>query len=135
MRKINPLPKMAKEWFDKAAEDIKAAEILLAEDGPTTSICFHAQQAAEKSLKGYLTAIKKNSKKIHDLVRLVNEIVEIDKDFKTLLASAAQLNPYYIESRYPTGIPFAPSLKIAKEAVSDAEYILGFIKRKLNIDI
>lgn len=133
MRKTNRLPEVAKEWLDKSAEDIKAAEILLSEDGPTTSVCFHAQQAAEKSLKGYLTFIRKNVAKIHDLVRLVNEISEIDKNFQALLDSAAKLNPYYIESRYPTGIPFAPSKKVAKEAVSDAEYIVGFIKRKLGL--
>lgn len=133
MRGIKRLSKITTEWLNKAVEDIKAAEILLAEDGPTTSICFHAQQAAEKSLKAYLVFMGSDIVKIHDLVRLVNEIVDTDKSFNALVDSAAKLNPYYIESRYPTGIPFTPSEKVAKEAVSDCEYILSFVKQKLGL--
>ena len=40
------------EWFEKAEEDIRAAELLLAHDGPLGIAAFLIQQAVEKYLKG-----------------------------------------------------------------------------------
>ncbi|MBT9148020.1 MAG: hypothetical protein DDT32_01789 [Syntrophomonadaceae bacterium] len=45
--------KYPNNWFDFAADDIKSGEILLRE-GMYNMVCFHAQQAAEKALKGFL---------------------------------------------------------------------------------
>ena len=42
------------EWAKRAEEDITVAQLVLAENGPPNQICFHAQQSAEKYLKGYL---------------------------------------------------------------------------------
>ena len=55
--------RVVKMWFRKAAQDLKASKLLLAQNsedfwGP---VVFHAQQAAEKSIKGFLafTVIQK----------------------------------------------------------------------------
>ena len=48
--------KWVKEWFRKGDNDLKNAEIVIqSDDPPTDTICFHAQQCAEKYLKGFLT--------------------------------------------------------------------------------
>jgi len=43
-------------WFAKAESDLKNISLTLpAEDCPYDTVCYHAQQAAEKYLKGFLT--------------------------------------------------------------------------------
>jgi HEPN domain-containing protein len=47
---------LTRQWVDKAAQDLRAAESLLSVDPPLLyPSCFHSQQAAEKYLKAVLT--------------------------------------------------------------------------------
>ncbi|MCX6647665.1 MAG: HEPN domain-containing protein [bacterium] len=41
-----------RQWLDKADMDLRAAEFLITASGFSDVICFHAQQAVEKLLKG-----------------------------------------------------------------------------------
>ncbi len=51
------LAQLTREWLTKAAHDLQAARIVGATpDGPLDTAIFHCQQAAEKALKGWLTA-------------------------------------------------------------------------------
>ena len=43
-----------KDWFKKAAHDLRGAEILMEHDGGNDLVAFHCQQAMEKMLKGWL---------------------------------------------------------------------------------
>lgn len=45
---------LTKEWVLKAQEDERSAEILIKEGGSPNTICFSAQQIAEKYLKAFL---------------------------------------------------------------------------------
>ena len=38
-----------KDWFEKAAHDLRGAEILMEHDGGNDLVAFHCQQAMEKS--------------------------------------------------------------------------------------
>ena len=49
---MNDSASHARAWLAKAASDLAAAERLLAAAGPYDAVCFHAQQACEKALKG-----------------------------------------------------------------------------------
>ena len=44
----------ARGWFRKAESDLYTAQRTLDGDGPYDTACFHAQQVAEKYLKGLL---------------------------------------------------------------------------------
>ena len=60
------------QWFKKAAQDIKTAEILLnteLEDYYTSA--FHCQQSVEKYLKAYLVRHQIEFRKTHDLDELL----------------------------------------------------------------
>ncbi|MBU3942674.1 HEPN domain-containing protein, partial [Patescibacteria group bacterium] len=59
--------KLSKEWIIKSQNDLKSAEILFKEEGPTDSICLHCHQTAEKALKGFLVFSEKEFPKVHDL--------------------------------------------------------------------
>ena len=43
-----------KDWFEKAAHDLRGAEILMEHDGGNDLVAFHCRQAMEKMLKGWL---------------------------------------------------------------------------------
>ena len=43
-----------KDWFEKAAHDLRGAEILMEHDGGNDLVAFHCQQAMENMLKGWL---------------------------------------------------------------------------------
>lgn len=61
-------PAIVKEWFSKADEDFKFAEVNLKEGrNYFPQICFHFQQAAEKYLKSFIIAHELKFSKIHDL--------------------------------------------------------------------
>lgn len=45
---------LVRGWFLKADSDLADARRTIASEGPYDTACFHAQQAAEKYLKGYL---------------------------------------------------------------------------------
>jgi HEPN domain-containing protein len=73
--KMSPVPASAavKRWFDKGDGDLRTAKALLAmDDIPTSAIGFHAQQAAEKYLKGILVAKGIEPPYEHGLRRLRN---------------------------------------------------------------
>jgi HEPN domain-containing protein len=61
----------AKEFINKAKEDIGVARTLLQEAEFFESSCFHSQQAAEKYLKAFLIKKGVRFKKIHDLEQLI----------------------------------------------------------------
>lgn len=61
----------SKAWFKKALVDIRAARLEIgAVPTLTTDIVYHAQQAAEKSLKGFLTFHARVFRKTHNLIEL-----------------------------------------------------------------
>lgn len=45
---------LTRGWFRKAESDLHTCRLLIKSDGPYDTACFHAQQAAEKYLKGLL---------------------------------------------------------------------------------
>jgi HEPN domain-containing protein len=120
-----------KSWFKRADEDLALIEAILKEASPLYNpICFHAQQAAEKYLKGFLAYHDLHVRKIHDLEALVTDCAGIDKSFETIKNEAIFLNQFYIESRYPDDyIKF--SSKDAEKANESAKQIKNIILEKI----
>lgn len=124
--------KLAAEWFLKAQDDEKSAEILLKEGGSPNTVCFLAQQMAEKFLKGYLTFKGKKFPKIHELDRLLKLAEKIEFDFKRIEKEAQYLTLFYITTRYPGDYPQF-SFKEAKKAFQKALKIKNFVLGKLKL--
>ena len=69
-----------RSWFEKAQKDLRCAQIDLAADPPALEdALYHCQQAAEKSLKGFLVWHDQPFPKTHDLGRLGKQAVELDQ--------------------------------------------------------
>jgi len=59
-------------WLVKANNDLRTAQTMITvEDPPTDTVCFHAQQCAEKALKAFLVFQDVHVERTHSLPRLV----------------------------------------------------------------
>lgn len=54
-------------WLRKADSDMAALRLCIANAKALDAACFHAQQAAEKALKAYLTSIAVQFPFVHNL--------------------------------------------------------------------
>ena len=129
MRKNNSVN--YKDWMSKGDHDFEDAEKLLKNGGHADTICFHAQQAAEKYLKGYLVYKNVNPRAIHHLEELAKDCAKFEKGFLGFLDECLLLTRYYIETRYPPLVPIEYSREEAKKAVDMAEEIMAFVKELL----
>jgi HEPN domain-containing protein len=113
-------------WFEFAEDDLDAAKIL-AEHGlrKINAVCFHAQQSAEKNLKGYLVAngVDKPPKH-HDLRDLCLLCVNYDNTFEAILSLCNNLNPYGVRAKYPDELVIDEN--DARAAIADAQAITDF---------
>ena len=124
-------PKLIAEWIEKADEDLKFARVSL-EEGLEfyPQICFLLHQAVEKYLKAYIIANELDFRKTHDLGRLVNICGQKDNEFNQYFDKVADLNTYYIETRYPD-YEIQVNKSQAENALRLAVDIAAFVKQKL----
>lgn len=105
------------DWLTKASEDLKAAEHLLAGASLLPpQAAFHAQQAAEKAQKAFLTWHKQTFPKTHDLRLLGAKCITIDATLDGVSRSVAQISGYAVQARYP-GPWGAPTVAEAQDAI------------------
>lgn len=118
-------------WLAKASNDLLTAETMLVAAQPTPdTICFHAQQCAEKCLKAFLVLKDQDIKRTHDLVRLLEYCLPFDTSFETLRDSAIILTDYPVETRYPDDWRDI-SVEEAQEAVTQAKKFSEFVRGKI----
>ena len=93
---------VVRSWLSKAASDLRGAHIDLEADPPLIEdALFHCQQAAEKSLKAFLTAHDTPFKKPHDLDELGRACLELDAGLGDSMRSVATLTVFAWKFRYP----------------------------------
>ena len=120
-----------KAWFQKAANDLRGAEIDLAASPPLIEdALFHCQQAAEKALKGFLTAHDRPFRKTHDLDELGRACEEIDPTLSAVLAEARDLTVFAWEFRYPGGTS-VPSKQEAQRALGTSRNAYSAVLSRL----
>ncbi|MCF7794301.1 MAG: HEPN domain-containing protein [Candidatus Cloacimonetes bacterium] len=107
---------LVNEWFHKAENDLGIVELAIKNDVAFTDvICYHCQQAAEKYLKGCLTAYEISYKKSHDIFYLLELLSDKVDILSKYFDYASTLNSYAIEMRYPDDM-YEPSKEEALEA-------------------
>ena len=119
---------LARGWLLKAHSDLTNARLCIESRQALDTACFHAQQAAEKALKGYLVARQADFPLTHDLNRLVDLCAEKDAAFDELRSTASPLTPYAIELRYSSD--FWPTLETASAAWDAASRIVEFVEER-----
>ena len=120
-----------KSWLMKAASDLRAAGYEFTAGPPLLDdIVFHAQQAVEKVLKGFLTWHDRPFRRTHDLVELGQACVDLDRALEGLLRGAAPLTEYAWRFRYP-GDPEQPAEDEARTALEVAREVYKAIVSRL----
>jgi len=94
---------MSAEWVAKAEGDfaMMERECQATESPNYDGICFHAQQCAEKYLKARLCEADITFSKIHDLVALLDQVLEIEPAWESFREDLAYLSDFAVTFRYP----------------------------------
>ena len=109
-----------REWLARSRVDLEAAGIL-AKNNLSAPAAFHAQQAAEKAEKAFLTWHGESFSKTHDLGALGADCVKLDSTLASACSAVAMMSGYAVESRYPgpwnepTAEEVQEALKLARD--------------------
>ncbi len=118
---------LVKAWLLKAQHDLIAIRKL--SEGPEACLdtaIYHCQQAAEKSIKGFLVYRNQRFEKTHDLRILLELALPYEPRFSSLKNSAVLLTPYAAEFRYP-GDFIEPSREEFEEALEATREVWDFV--------
>ena len=89
-------------WIQKAENDfLNIKNNTAVQDVPWDTVCFHAQQAAEKLLKGFLIYHAQPLVRTHDLVAWLAICAAIDSSLSSLQNDCRRLSYYAVAVRYP----------------------------------
>lgn len=122
------------EWLDRAQCDLQSARLLLSGGGDRNTVVFHCHQVAEKALKAYLLFRSRRHYDGHNITFLVRRSQQYDRDFDPFLNASPPFNHYYIETRYPTDLPFEISEPQLMDAFRFSEGIYRTVASKLRTE-
>ncbi len=123
---------LTSEWVEKAEGDYLTAkrELRVRVSPNYDAICFHAQQTAEKYLKGFLQEKGIPFPRTHVLADLLALCLKIDPSFLLLQSDLNMLEGYAVQFRYPG--QSASSIE-AKDAVKSTKAIRSFVRTRLGV--
>lgn len=116
-------------WKTSAEEDLSAAENLLLANKIRHGL-FFLHLTTEKILKAHICKQTKDiPPRIHNLIRLA-ELIDINfKDDDIDLF--AEMNPFYLEGRYPETLTKAPSIEEAEHYLSKTKQVYTWLINQL----
>jgi HEPN domain-containing protein len=116
---------LVRDWFHKSFEDFRSAAFLFNKlhPRPLEIICFHCQQSAEKTMKGFLTDREVVPEKTHDLEELRLICIQYNSSFDNAKTENAckTLTEYAVLLRYPDSPEICEHHAV--NALEDAERI------------
>jgi HEPN domain-containing protein len=123
-------PDDPREWLNRSHSDLALAQVQVS-DVRLEDLCFHAQQAVEKSLKALLLHRKIRFPYVHNLSELMSLLEKDGLNLPEFVCEAARLTEYAVEARYPgLGEPIMPdeyqeAIFLAKQVM---DWVEGLIK-------
>lgn len=112
---------LTRGWFRKAESDLHTCRLLIESDGPYDTTCFHAQQAAEKYLKGLIAFHGIEIPRTHNLEELELLCNDVSPPPSLTGIDVTVLTPYAVQMRYDA--EFWPDHDTAAEAIRLVEKI------------
>lgn len=122
------------DWLFNANIDFLSARHLIDDERCYSIVAFHCQQCIEKALKGYLLFKKNKLFDGHNLTWLCKQATQIDGNFSQWLVKCANLNRYYIETRYPADIPLEIDTETVTDLIESTGQMLNLISEKIRFD-
>ena len=122
---------VVRQWVQKAENDLKNAAytLKLGVNGPTDTVCFHAQQCVEKYLKALLVLHGIEFARVHHIGDLINRLpARLRPDLTP--EEQEQLTDYAVSTRYPGDYERIPLVE-ARHAVQVARRLRKQIRRHL----
>jgi len=115
----------ARGWFLKADSDLADVRRTVISEGPFDTACFHAQQAAEKYLKGLLAYFDGPIPKTHDIEELQRLCLPLAENSRLAETDLTVLSDYAVPARYD--LEFWPDRETAVDALRLAEQVREFV--------
>ena len=116
-------------WLDRARSNLIRArhhqEGIYLED-----LCFDAQQAAEKALKGLLLAVADDFPYTHDIRTLLTILKREGFSVPESVAAASELTDFAVESRYP-GVVEPVEWEEYERALNLADTVVQWVEQRL----
>lgn len=122
-------------WLTKAQHDLASAEVL--SNSPLSLLgtaIYHCQQAAEKSVKGFLVLCDHDFERVHDVEALIRSAQDHEAGFAAYLITGRILTPYARIFRYP-GITEHPNQGQFNQAYEAAAALYGFVLSILPVEV
>jgi HEPN domain-containing protein len=116
----------ALELLQKAGNDLIAANATIATGEALDTVCFHAQQAVEKSLKALLALRDVEYPWRHDLGELLALAGPQCPELRPMEEEILALSPYAVEIRYGA---IMPDIDDARAALDVAARVHGLAER------
>lgn len=122
------------EWVQKAEEDWHVGQMSYrSRKYPSyDAACFHAQQCAEKYLKGRLEEAGIAFPKTHDLIKLLSLVIAVEPLWAALQPLIAPLTPYAVTYRYPG---FTTTKPVAKAALNSCKVVRRVVRTALGLPV
>lgn len=125
----------AGRWLEQSIADRKTIDVLMAGER-YYMVCFLAQQTAEKALKAFLYAMGEEPVFSHSVAALCDRCAAWNPLYGDLKSRVKNLDQYYIQARYPNGVPDQVPADFfdradAESAVDMAEQILSQVRSEL----
>lgn len=117
-------------WVGKADSDrLNIENNLAAARVPWDTVCYHAQQVAEKMLKACLVDRGTTPPKTHDLMYLLGECKRAGTDLSDLASDCSMLLQYAALSRYPGAFEY--SERMGRDARDAADRVYARVRGSL----
>lgn len=120
-----------KEWVRKAEGDYRLAILAMKANNSELydGVCYHSQQCVGKYLKAFRVYHGKNYKRIHPLIPLLEDCIEIDPTFEFIRTPCDDITGID-QFRYPSDFANKDDAKLA---LKSAKIIRKFIREKLGL--
>ena len=131
-----PAPGSPEDWLRHARSDLALAQQRQVPEVLLAALCFHAQQAVEKALKGFLDARLGTHPKSHSLEQMLLYDARIHTELWKWRTPCRNLDRFYIPTRYADALPGLlpagePTETDAQDALNDAKAIVTEIREKI----
>ena len=125
-------PELVQDWLLRARSSLKLGRAGLRTQGVLPEdVCFHAQQCAEKALKGFLTCLGIPHPRTHALEVLLDLLKAHDIQVPANVDEAFELTQYAVQTRYPG--EWEPVTKAeARHALERAALLLAWVESKIH---
>lgn len=122
----------AMDWLLRARASLALAKAEQVEGVLLEDLCYQAQQAAEKALKGFYLALGHPFPFVHSLDQLMAGLEELGVEIPETVDQAIILTRYAVETRYP-GAHEPVEVEEYRETIHLAQTVLAWVEAQAHL--